>query len=159
MKQECILIKDSEIQGSGVFSEKDFKKDDKIFLFSNNIIEIKHDKGCDCDVCKRCIQIGEFIWLYPEKNSFGWNLNHNCEPSCYIGQDNYIRALRDLKKDEEITIDYSTTTCDKDWFMVCECSSGNCRKTIKSIQYQTSDFLGKFKEKMPKFIEKINQLN
>ncbi len=153
MSESNLIISHSKVEGSGVFANKDFGKGDKIFLFSDKIIEIQHKKGCDCKICRRCIQIGQSNWLYPKKNSPGWNLNHNCDPSCYINKDNHICALKNIKKGEEITIDYSTTNCDESWSMKCLCNSKNCRKLILPIQYLPLDIFKKFIGKMPIYVE------
>ena len=44
-------------------------------------------------------------------------------------------ALRNLKKGEEITIDYSTVEGDPLWKMACACRTRQCREIIKSIQF------------------------
>ena len=129
-----LLIKKSKIQGTGVFSQKSFKKGDKVFTFSSKKIEIKHTPGCNCSVCHRCIQIGKYLWLYPRNGSYGWNINHSCNPNCGIYRNNII-AMRNIQPDEEITIDYATSTCDADWKLNCGCKSKNCRKVITSVQF------------------------
>jgi len=117
-----------------------------------DIIKIDHNPGCHCRICCRCIQIGELTWFYPEKDSYGWNLNHSCNPKCGI-KDNKIIAIKNISKKEEITIDYSTTNNDMAWQMLCQCKSYNCRKIIKSIRYLPSKLYEKYKEFMPKYIK------
>ena len=129
-----VLIKKSNIQGRGVFSKKAIRKGQRVFTFSEKKIKIKHPPGCNCRVCYRCIQIGKHIWLYPWRNSYGWNLNHSCEPNCGI-KGAHIVAMRDINKGEEITIDYATSTCDERWSLACHCKSKKCRKVIQSFQY------------------------
>ena len=129
-----LIIKKSKIQGNGVFSQKIFKKGEKVFKFSDKIIKIKHQPGCNCSICHRCIQVGKSIWLYPKRGSYGWNINHSCNPNCGI-KGKSIVAMKKIKSNEEITIDYSTSTCDAGWKLNCGCKSKNCRKIIRSIQF------------------------
>lgn len=130
------LIIKPGLAGLGVFANKVFNKGDEVFAFSNQVITIDHPPGCDCELCMRCIQVGENDWLSPEQGSYGWNLNHSCSPNCGIIK-NVIVTLRKINPGEEITIDYSTTTADNAWTMTCLCHRKTCRKIIRSVQYLT----------------------
>lgn len=64
------------------------------------------------------------------RNHFSRFINHSCNPSCYIKWNDKkqileIRAKRTLKKDDEITINYS-----RGWFechdIKCQCGSEGC---------------------------------
>ena len=147
-----VEIRASSIQGSGVFALQEINRDDKVFRFSDRAIKIEHKQGCNCYICKRSINIAENLWLYPKKDSFGWNLNHSCNPSCYIlGKD--IFAFKKIKRGDEITIDYSTTNIDKKWKMKCSCGSKNCRKIIRSVQFLPKTLFKKYKGHMPRYME------
>src|SRR3989344_2127500 len=61
-------------------------------------------------------------------------INHSCDPSTGVRGVTLI-ALRDLKKGEEITMDYSTIEGDPRWQMKCSCRAKNCRKVIRSVQF------------------------
>ena len=56
-------------------------------------------------------------------------INHSCNPNCEVLEDNkqlWIFALRDIKKDEELTYDYGFSF-DKDYKQyVCKCGAKNC---------------------------------
>jgi len=149
-----VSINDSRIGGKGVFAINKIKKEEKVFRFSDNLIFLNHKPGCDCKVCKRCISLKKNLWLHPEKNSFGWNLNHSCNPNCYV-KERDIFALKDIKKQEEITIDYSATAVDEKWKMreICGCKEKNCRKIIRSIQSLPENFFTKYKGFMPRYAQ------
>jgi len=153
MKSDSVVVRKSGIQGKGVFALEDIDEGEELFLFSDRVRNIDHPPGCHCLVCKRCIQISEFGWLYPRKNSPAWNLNHNCDANAAFGADRYIIAFRDIARGEEITIDYSTTTVDKDWKMDCFCSSSDCRKIIKSVQSMPLELFNRFRGYMPWYVE------
>lgn len=56
--------------------------------------------------------------------------NHSCDPNAYL-QDYIVRALRPIKKGEQITIDYSSFIYHNYTIIKeCSCNSKNCRKTI-----------------------------
>lgn len=63
-------------------------------------------------------------------------INHSCSPNSGIkihGKKAILIAIRNIKKNEEITCDYSTITNDN-WKMKCRCESKNCRKVIKKFK-------------------------
>jgi hypothetical protein len=144
-------IRESKIGGKGVFTLDKIKKNQRVFKFADKIIPINHRLGCHCKVCCRCINLNDNLWLYPDDNSFGWNLNHSCNPNCFSKR-KFIYALKNIKPNEEITIDYSTTNIDKRWKMKCHCKSSNCRKIIRSVQYLSKRLFNKYKNYMQPFI-------
>lgn len=147
-----IIIRGSKTQGKGIFAVRLFKKDERIFRFASGWIKIDHKPGCHCVVCKRCIQVGRFKWLSPEKRSYGWYLNHHCEPSCGI-KGTYIVALRNIKPGEEITVDYAITNADRHWNMKCQCKSRNCRAVIRSIQFLPFRLYLKYQRYIPRYVK------
>jgi hypothetical protein len=62
--------------------------------------------------------------------------NHSCEPNAYV-QENIIRALKDIKKDEQITIDYASFI-DHGYTILaeCNCGSNTCRNHITGNDWQ-----------------------
>ena len=56
-------------------------------------------------------------------------INHSCNPNAFINKDWIFEALRNIKKGEEITIDYGTVDYDYYEFK-CHCKSENCRKVL-----------------------------
>jgi len=79
-----------------------------------------------------CLQIGYDSYVVPSVGSFGWFLNHSCEPNCAIERDREIVALRDIAPGEEITFDYSTNVGWRGFEMNCSCGAKSCRGTIRS---------------------------
>ncbi|MCA9361080.1 SET domain-containing protein [Candidatus Kaiserbacteria bacterium] len=61
-------------------------------------------------------------------------LNHSCEANSGIKGTRTLHAVKDIKEGEEVTIDYSTTELDLNWFLDCQCSSKKCRNKVTSIQ-------------------------
>ena len=78
-------------------------------------------------------QVGEnvFFVLDEEARLF----NHSCEPNAGVAKGNQLVALRDIKKGEEVTFDYSTTVCTHcEWAMHCACGSSLCRGVVGNAQ-------------------------
>ncbi len=108
-----LTLKPSDIHGVGVFAIRDIKKGEKLYTHGSpekKLYKLKDWKGMIPEVkaliCQRWLLAergGTFlsphddVWL----NSF---LNHSDEPNMEKQTDT---AFRDIKKGEEITIDYA----------------------------------------------------
>jgi|GEM_PF-711347 S-adenosylmethionine/arginine decarboxylase-like enzyme len=57
-------------------------------------------------------------------------LNHSCNPNCGIKENFKLVTMREVKKGEELTWDYSMSM-NSDLVMDCSCGEKNCRKKIK----------------------------
>lgn len=70
-------------------------------------------------------------------------VNHSCNPNAGIKNSRILTAIKNIKKNEEITYDYSTV-----WFegFKCKCGNTNCRGYI-------SDFLGLSKKDKEKYLK------
>jgi SET domain-containing protein len=59
------------------------------------------------------------------------NLSHSCDPNAYFkDNERSLYALKDIKKGNEITIDYERTESIISAPFVCLCGSPNCRRVI-----------------------------
>jgi uncharacterized protein len=57
-------------------------------------------------------------------------INHSCDPNSGVSENLEVVTLRNIKKDEEFSWDYSTSMLERHWTMICECGSPSCRKVI-----------------------------
>lgn len=87
----------------------------------------------DRDTCpefSEAIQVGENAWMW---SSGGLDdlVNHSCDPNTGILQvaDRiYLLAIKDIRQDEELSFDYSTSMVDEPWELTrCLCGSDKCR--------------------------------
>jgi SET domain-containing protein len=90
-----------------------------------------------------CLQVDYDRYVVPRKESFGWYVNHSCEPNCVVRGERRIVTWRDIEKGEEITFDYSTNVGWDEFKMKCMCASKSCRGVIGS--YSRLDSLTKMK--------------
>lgn len=132
------IVKSSELEGSGCFATEEIKAGEVICTFEGEGISFqelkkRYDEGKE-KVCNP-LQIGEKEYLdLAEPYIF---FNHSCDPNAGIRKIGELFALRNIKKGEEITYDYSTTEWTyekfgkyKDWSMECNCKSKKCRGTL-----------------------------
>lgn len=128
--------KDSLIEGKGLFAERDFKQGEVLCLFqgqeiSDEYADALYQKGFDyiLQVSKRT-----FLILKGQEKF----INHSCSPNgAFLNKSAELVALRDIKKGEEITFDYSANEGTEFEFL-CQCQSPNCRKVIRPYPKLTS---------------------
>jgi len=59
------------------------------------------------------------------------NLSHSCDPNAFFKDDKrWLHALKDIKKGNEITIDYERTESIISAPFLCLCGSPTCRRVI-----------------------------
>ena len=137
-----IEIKDSPIQGKGIFTRVPIKKGESVWISKGE--EPYNEKVYTDEEFKEftawCIANGK-EWdavangggthtaaiSDREKHPSNYG-NHSCDPNMDRG---YV-ALRDIEAGEELTGDYAQFST-KDWEMKCNCGSSNCKGTVKGL--------------------------
>jgi SET domain-containing protein len=131
-----IMGKKSRIKGLGGFAGEAVKKGDRVRLLGGK-------KATDAQADKLCasgkiryddpLEIGEGKYFILSGVSL--LINHSCNPNCGIRGERELVALRDIKKGEELSYDYSTVVgsdkpWEEPWMMLCLCGARNCRRRI-----------------------------
>ena len=124
-------LRKSKISGKGVFAKRDINKGDLIVKIG--LKERRYSKKQFSQFRKRYQKtLNKFgYWqnqtlIYPIDNTK--YLNHSCDNNVgnYGDSD---KALRDIKKGEELTYDYSIILSKKEKIK-CRCGSKNCKETV-----------------------------
>jgi uncharacterized protein len=130
-----LAIKKSR-NGFGIFAKRNFKKGEKIFQVTGTFIGCNEDDNLDETTRDNTYRFDKVKYISPT-GTIGDYLNHSCEPNARmekIRNKLCITAFREISKDDEVFIDYSTTIAKDDvWQMKCNCGSKNCRGTIKKF--------------------------
>ena len=83
--------------------------------------------------------------LHPRLNG---SHNHSCDPNAYVEDYLMSRASRDIKKGEEITVDYGTfIDHTKTILEKCKCGSKDCRGIITGRDWLKYDLVIKYEFK------------
>lgn len=130
-----INIKNSLIDGNGLFARRDLKKGETIAIIRGRVVDFIVVDTKTSLSGPNWIGIGKNKWVDPY-HTFE-NINHSCDPNAGIKGTKTVVARKNIKKDEEITIDYSITEADILWKLdkKCRCGSHFCRGIIRSIQF------------------------
>lgn len=147
-----VLVNDSPIGGKGLFVNEVVKKGQKILKFDGPIISWDETvkRGRENHVVP--IGIEKYVDI-GERESF---VNHSCDPRAGFSDETTLIALRDLKKGDEITFDYSLVTADG-WTMDCRCGSKNCRGTIGDYAELPKELKEKYKAVTPPWMLKLQK--
>ena len=119
-----VIVRPSPIHGLGVFAARRFGsgefilRPDESRVLTDTAVLPEAERKYRYDLPGKSI-----LWLPPERY-----VNHSCEPNAYVktvGGVRVVLAMREIKRDEEITLDYrldgfSETQWD------CSCGSKRC---------------------------------
>ena len=123
-----VIVKDSKIQGKGVFANRDFKKGEVVIRWdtSHKLTKEEVNKLSEKERIYVSFLDGEYIQMQsPSKY-----VNHSCNSNTNSNNNRDV-AIRDIKKREEITADYSKDEV-PGFKMKCNCGAKNCKGIIKS---------------------------
>jgi uncharacterized protein len=134
-----MYIGDSGACGLGLFTARNIKKgeiiikdDDGDFYENTYSFDELVAKGlCIHDF----FQVGRDAFVMPN-GAIDDFMNHSCSPNCGVRltPSGYIvLALRDIRRGEQLTYDYSTHQMLPVEGMPCRCGSWNCRKTVENF--------------------------
>lgn len=147
-----IVVQQSRIHGSGIFSTRQFPKGQKLFTADGPIIAFT--KLHHWRLGPHWLNVGKDRWMVPYANNVWRFVNHSCDPNAIVTTGRKVIALRPIRTGEEITIDYSCTESQRAWHMSCRCGATNCRKIIKSIHFLPEPLFQKYRQYIPTFLRK-----
>ena len=126
-----VIVKKSGVEGKGVFAARDLKSGETVLdwhsakkLSDEDLKKLPMKK-------KKYAALCNMMWVL--QSSPAKYVNHSCDPNTFV-RDFCDIALRNIKKGEEITSDYSKVPS-PDMKMKCNCGSKNCRGIITSRDF------------------------
>jgi uncharacterized protein len=144
--QTLIEVRRSGIHGNGMFALRDIPQGQILIEYQGRIINWKealrrhpHDPKQPNHTFYFSLEDGRVIDGNDDGNEARW-INHACKPNCEADEDEqnsrvWIKALRDLKKGEELFYDYGlvidepyTKKLKADY--LCLCGAKKCRGTM-----------------------------
>ncbi|MCX6749683.1 MAG: SET domain-containing protein [Candidatus Pacearchaeota archaeon] len=154
--KNILEIKKSKVSGKGVFADNNINKFQTICFLEGEVMNIKEMiKRVDDEKERGSDSLGIDDEVYLDLDELSRTFNHSCNPNAFIMGKNELVALKNIKKGEEITYDYSTTMNDNEekiknegdggelWTCKCRCGSDNCRNVIdqfKTLPKETRAF-------------------
>lgn len=139
-------IKPSPIHGRGLFAKKPIKKGEIAGIRTGHIVDKKifeksAIKGSEAQIAENFYLVALTPQEYEDTLLF---VNHSCQPNLGFKGDVVLVSLRDIKKGEELTADYSTCISDIYFHLLCNCGEANCRKIIRGDDWKKKEIQNKY---------------
>lgn len=152
MKQ--IYVGSSSVDGKGLFAGERIAKGETIQRINGKVVRKRPKTSREAYAIMNWIGVGKETWINTSGTPFRY-INHSCEPNAAIVGKKTVIAIRPIKKDEEIFMDYSMTDGDPLWSMRCICGTKTCRKTISSIQSVPASTFKRHMPHIPRNFQRI----
>ncbi len=166
-----IEIKSSPLHGKGMFALAPIKKGEVAVIWglprtyeSKEEAEAAAAKGRVEGKSIIVGQLDEDLFTVEEKGDGPtYFMNHSCDPNLWMKNEVTLIARRDIKPNEELTIDYALAEADEDheasW--KCVCGSPLCRKRYTGKDWRIPElqerYYGRFTPLINKRIAKIKE--
>jgi len=123
--------------GKGVFARKEIKAGEKILQFRGRLYTRQNYLSkVNFEKC-HYMQIDTDLFLGPTTTPDNF-VNHCCEPNAGLKIHKgkaFLVAIRNIRYEEEITFDYSTSMAEDHWEMDCACGAPSCRSRVRDFKY------------------------
>ena len=127
-------VKKSNIDKRGLYASKNIKAGEKIIEYIGRLISKKEAETNSKFDNKKDIYLFNINEKWDLDGDYRWNtarlINHSCNPNCEVegkGLKLLIVAIKDIKKDEELSYDYGFSYSKEDLKnFVCRCRSKKC---------------------------------
>ncbi len=145
----------------GGYAAGDIKKGERVLRFNGRIYTaLENPRGINAKR-NHFLQVGVDTFMGPSRTVDNY-INHSSEPnSAVIIEETgiFLDAIKDIRKGEEITFDYSTTMVQDEWEMECLCRRINCRKIIREFVHLSEALRKKYKrhQMVPQFVQKFEK--
>ncbi len=145
MENNRLVIRESE-KGKAVFAGTHIAKGEVVCEFTGPTYTMAQYLELHDPENNHFLQIDEDCFMGPSGNADDL-INHSCNPNggltCRDGRVLYI-AIRDIRKGEELSFDYSTTMDEDCWEMKCLCGDAACRGTVQDFKHLPGDIKKKY---------------
>ncbi len=137
-KQKKYFLKGNSLSGYGIYAVENIHAGDIVFhgeetphrLVSKKLVEDTWDREEIQNFKKYAWPLSVDVYVLWDENPLEWApQNHSCDPNTRFEGLNVI-AVKQIKKGEELTLDYATFLDDEMESFVCNCGSVNCRRII-----------------------------
>ena len=144
-----IRVRNSKIQGRGVFAARRIRKGQRIIEYTGEVIDQTEEtkRGYDDSTMSRhhtfLFKIDEEHTIdATRRGSSARYINHSCDPNCEaVWEDRriFIQAERNIQPGVELCYDYAfehdgPLSEDEKAFYYCRCGSKKCRGTILKLK-------------------------
>ena len=150
------VLKSSK-HGYGLFAVRSIRIGEIVTIKGGHIVDRKTLKKFEKVIRGSELQIDDNFYLAPlqkeEVEGVMMFLNHSCSPNVGISGNITFVTMRDIKKGEELTIDYAMID-DSTYKMRCRCGSTNCRKIVTGKDWKRLELKKKYQGYFSAFLKR-----
>jgi len=140
-----VEIKESKTHKKGMFATQRIKKGEVVFVKGGYIL--KREQIFSSGVINSYHPIDDLYFLgatnIEEEDRIKLYINHSCSPNCGIRGEITFVAMRDIAKNEELTIDYAFLD-NEDYSFPCTCGEACCRSVVTGKDWKRKDIQDKY---------------
>ena len=152
-KQKAFFMKGNAISGFGIYAARPLRKGDIVFqgegrthrLVSKRFVEQNWNETQQLQFRRYAYAVSDEVYVLWDDEPSAWApQNHSCDAN--TGWDGLnVVALRAVKRNEELTLDYTQFLDETMEPFQCSCGSATCRGLVRgtpgnSINFRESDF-------------------
>ena len=149
-----VEIRTNSLNGKGIFAKENIKKGEIVFIKGGHILT--RDEIFSSGVINSYFPINDEYFLgatnKDEEDQIKLYQNHSCNPNVGLHGEITFIAMRDIEKDEELTVDYAFID-NEDYSFECTCGSNNCRKTITGFDWKIKELQDKYYEYFAQYLK------
>lgn len=149
-----IEIRTNSLNGKGIFAKENIKKGEIVFIKGGHILT--RDEIFSTGVINSYFPISNEYFLgatnKDEEDQIKLYQNHSCNPNVGLHGEITFIAMRDIEKDEELTVDYAFID-NEDYSFECTCGSNDCRKTITGFDWKIKELQDKYYEYFVQYLK------
>lgn len=149
-----VEIRTNSLNGKGIFAKENIKKGEIVFIKGGHILT--RDEIFSSGVINSYFPINDEYFLgatnKDEEDQIKLYQNHSCNPNVGLHGEITFIAMRDIEKDEELTVDYAFID-NKDYSFECTCGSNNCRKIITGFDWKIKELQDKYYEYFAQYLK------
>ncbi len=148
----------------GIFAKEEIKAGEKLAIFGGRIIPVAEEIGdFGIQIDENFIINGMDVHSSPDDYEDSFFFNHSCSPNAGIKGQIFLVAMRDIRKDEEVTFDYAMclheTEGAEPYRLECHCGKPNCRGIITDNDWKIPELQVKYDGWFSWYLQdKINRL-
>ena len=146
-----VRVQESAIEGRGLYATRSLSAGTTIATLAGRLVTDEElDRLMDHAAASQqyldtiCIDEGAHLVLPPgQPIHYG---NHSCDPNLWHTGAYMLTARRDIRRGEELTVDYATQTVAPAFRMPCRCGAPACRLVITGNDWQLAAWRDRYRQ-------------
>ncbi|MEO7961016.1 MAG: SET domain-containing protein, partial [Ginsengibacter sp.] len=148
-KQKKYVVKGDSVSGYGIYAAKDIQSGEVVFLGEENphrlitkkYVEENWNKDDLENFRRYAWPLSQEVYILWDNNPREWApQNHSCDANTHYSGLNVL-AKKQIRKNDELTLDYTSFLNNEMESFICNCGTSDCRKIIQGKQENSISYL------------------